>query len=209
MNAMDVKTALRDDLLSHSRFEAQRKYLGMSRLGECPLRLYRECLNGRGHEANERAARRAARGYLFEGDMIARLTQAGVYRPDSMREVKADFDARLRGHTDGESVDGDLIEIKSCRSETFERVVQERRAVGAHYDQTQLYLRYGGYGHGMIVYVNTETYDDFVVDVWPSENTQGKLIAKARMVLAAIDNGEPPICTCGRCFIQGRAICQP
>lgn len=200
MNAVDVKHRITDEMLRHSRFEADRKYLGMSRISECPLKLYRECLNGRAHEAGEPAARRAYRGLLFEGDVRQRMITAGVYKPDSHREVIAPFDERFRGHTDGETLDGDLVEIKSCRDETYQQVRESRRPMPSHYDQVQLYMAYGGYKHAVLIYINTETFEHYILDCYPNRRTQEILIDKARLILQAIDTGEPPACTCGRCF---------
>lgn len=203
MDAITVKHRISDHLLHASGFETGRKYLGMSRITECPARLYRECLNGRAHELNEAAARRCYRGYLFEHDAHTRLEAAGIYLPGSGKEVRADFDERFRGHTDGETTEGDLLEIKSVADRIFEGVQRTRRALDGHIAQVQMYLRYGGYGHGLIVYIDTETFQHYVADVWPNRAEQERWIEKAGQVLAGIDAGQPPKCSCGRCFDFG------
>jgi hypothetical protein len=204
MDAIDAKRRIEAQLMKGSGFDTGRKYLGMSRITECPARLFRECLHGRAHEYNEATARRCYRGNLYEKDAHARMAAAGIYREGSGREVRADFDERFRGHTDGETLEGDLLEIKSVNHETFDQVRRSRRAMDAHYAQVQLYMRFGGYGHALIVYIDTETFSHFVAEIWPDERNQERLIERARMVLAAIDAGTPPVCTCGRCFGFGK-----
>lgn len=209
MDAITAKHRIADHLLHASGFETGRKYLGMSRITECPARLYRECLNGRAHELNEASARRCYRGYLFERDAQQRLAAAGIYLPGSGKEVRADFDERFRGHTDGETTEKDLLEIKSVTNVMFERIQRTRRAMDSHIAQVQLYLRFGGYAHGLIVYIDTETFRHYVADVWPNKGEQDRWIAKAAEVLAAIDSGTPPKCICGRCFGFAEAVQAP
>lgn len=200
MNALAAKHSITKALLAASGFEPHRKYLGMSQIHGCPLAIYRQLLHGRYGEVGEKAARRFLRGTLYEEVTIQRMTEAGIYKPGSKKEVVSDVDDRFRGHTDGETMDGDLVEIKSVSQEQFERVVAERKPMPAHFAQCQLYLRYGHYAHGLVVYVSTETYEHYVLDIWPASRIQDELIAKARMILDAIDGGPQPECTCGRCF---------
>jgi hypothetical protein len=200
MDAIVAKRQTIAWLMQHSGFEPERKYLGMSGIGKCPLRLYRECLLGRRTEMGESTARRCYRGYLFEADAHTRLAAAQVYLTGSEKEVVADFDNRFRGHTDGETPDSDLLEIKSINNEDFNLVMRSRRALPDHYDQVQMYLRYGGYKHAVMDYVDTETFREFFLDVYPDASRQEILEEKARSILAAIDGGPQPACTCGRCF---------
>jgi hypothetical protein len=206
---MDAVLAKRQSsawLLEHSRFEPDRKYLGMSGISKCALRLYRECVLGRRAEINDQTARRCYRGYLFEEDAHKRLAAARIYRPGSEKEILADWDNRFRGHTDGDTPDGDLLEIKSINSEDFARVIHTHRPVPAHFDQVQMYLRYGGYKHALIVYINTESFSEFFAEVNPDRSRQEILISKARSILAALDGGPEPLCSCGRCFQSKEAI---
>lgn len=200
MNALTAKYHLMDALKRASGFEPHRKYLGMSRINDCPLRLYRELMHGRYSETTERSALRFLRGDLFEQATILRLHQAGIYQPDSRRECIADFDSRFRGHTDGASVDGDLVEIKSTNHEDFKRIAATHKPMPAHLAQCQMYMRFGAYRHGLLVYVSTETYDHFLLDVDPILRFQETLIDKAKTILAAVDGGAQPVCTCGHCF---------
>jgi hypothetical protein len=212
MEALAAKELAAQWLMAHSRFEPDRKYLGMSGIGKCPLRLYRECMQGRRFEMNLVSARRAYRGYLFERDAHERLAQAGVYQAESAgKEIVCDFDARFIGHTDGETLDGDLLEIKSVNNEDYERIVHSHHALPEHYDQVQMYLRYGHYAHGLLYYIDTETFRDFMLDVFPDERRQELLARRAHSILDAIDGlANAPACTCGRCFVaKGGANDQP
>ena len=200
MDAVLAKRSSAAWLLKNSQFEPDRKYLGMSGISKCPLRLFRECFLGRRAEINEQTARNCYRGYLFEWDAHERLAAAGIYRPGSEKLVVAPFDGRFRGHTDGETVDGDLLEIKSTNSEIFARIIHTHRPAPEHFDQVQMYMRYGPYRHALIAYINTETFSEFFAEVNPSPDHQAVLEAKARSILTAIDGGDQPACTCGRCF---------
>lgn len=200
INAVVAKHRLMDALKKASMFEPGRKYLGMSGIHGCPLRLYRELLHGRYGQVGERSTLRSLRGNLYEQVTILRLTEAGIYQPASKREVIADFDSRFRGHTDGQTVEGDLVEIKSTNHEDFGRIIESRKPMPAHFAQCQMYMRFGTFQHGLLVYVSTETYEHYVLDVYPASRIQEELIAKAHAILDAVDGGPQPQCTCGRCF---------
>jgi hypothetical protein len=200
MDAIIAKKQSLEWLMRHSRFEPDRKYLGMCGIGKCALRLYRECLLGRRAEVSPQTARRCYRGYLFEDDAHKRLAAAGVYRRGSEKEITAPWDARFRGHTDGETPDGDLLEIKSVNNDDYEMIMHNHRVLSDHYDQVQMYLLYGGYKHAVIAYIDTETFKEFFQDVYPDPERQNALEAKARSIIDALDGGPEPACTCRRCF---------
>lgn len=200
MDAQVAKRYLVKEMIKASGFEPHRKYLGMSQIGFCPLDVYRKLTRGRYGEMGEDSARRYLRGSLFEAEAIRRLTDAGIYRPDSRHQVVADFDGRFLGHTDGDTVDGDLIEIKSCRQEDFEWIEGNHKPLPYHFAQIQMYIRYGNYRHALAVYVSTETYKYFILDIYPASRVQDAMIARAKSILAAYDGGPLPECTCGRCM---------
>jgi hypothetical protein len=199
INAVVAKHRLMDTLKRASMFEPGRKYLGMSGINGCPLRLYRELLHGRYGQVGERSTLRSLRGNLYEQVTILRLSEAGIYQPNSKKEIVADFDSRFRGHTDGQTVDGDLVEIKSTNHEDFQHV-EVRKPLPAHFAQCQMYIKFGGFQHGLLFYVSTETYEHYVLDVYPASQLQAQLISKAQSILFAVDGGPQPQCTCGRCF---------
>jgi hypothetical protein len=200
MEAVLFKKRLMEHLHQASGFEPHRKYLGMSGIGRCPARLYRECRVGRREQRGEDADRRCYRGNMYERDALQRAGLANLVRPDSSKALVADFDDRFRGHTDGELVDGDLLEIKSVWSETFDQVQASHKPQPFDLDQVQMYLRFGKYRHGVILYICTETFRHYAIDIYPQARRQEELIEKARMVLQGLDTGSPPACTCGRCF---------
>lgn len=197
MNQDQILHALMQHLREHSGFEPDRNYLGMSAIGQCPHRLYAAFVNGR--EQTMDIHRMCYVGYLFERDARQRLTEAGLYRPPRVTELIAPFDARLRGHPDGETIDGDLLELKSVSEEIFERVVAKGRGKVEHWLQIQTYMRYGPWHSAVIVYISRDSFRHFVVGASKDTRAGEKMEHKAKMVLAAIDARRPPACECGRC----------
>lgn len=185
-------------LHQHSGLDARREYVGMSSIGRCPRQLYFAFVEGRPRPGDE-AHRMCYAGYLFERDLKARLAATGIYVPDSERELVAPFDARFRGHTDGATGDGELLELKSINDKGFERVAVSQRPKTEHALQVQTYLRYGPWTHALVVYVNRATFEHLVLRV--AENTRVGLDMeqKAKRVLAAIDARQAPRCECGYC----------
>lgn len=207
MFAKDIQTKLIEHLCRNSGLEARRPYLGMSAISGCPRKLYFEFLSGRAH-AFEQDHLNCYNGYLFERDVYARLAAVGVVAHQGPlndpanprgREVVAPWDERFRGHTDGETVDGELIEIKSVNATGFEKMRQLQRARFAHLAQVQAYMRYGPWAHAFIVYVCRDSFEHLVLHVARSERHGGQLEDKARGILAAIDARTPPRCECDRC----------
>lgn len=197
-----------------SGLEAQRAYLGMSQIARCSRQLYFEFVAGQTH-LSDRAHQNCKRGYLIEGEFktmfaamgILHVPQAfpvldndtGAQRYGSEREIIAPFDSRFRGHTDGETCDGELLEIKSMSQEKFELARQLNRIDVAHYYQVQAYLRYGGYEHAIVEYVSSATFDHWAFRIALNPRVGAEIEAKAKRVLAAIDSHTPPRCECGKC----------
>jgi hypothetical protein len=195
-SAAQVKQALVEWTVAHSGFE-DRSYLGMSQISECPRVLYDQLVNGRTFDVGHHLMCYA--GYLWEKDVKARLRELGMYAEFSEREVVAEFDERFRGHTDGDLRDGSLLEIKSTTQERIERIRETQRIPTRHFEQVQMYLRHGGYGRAMVVYIARDTDELYVAQVRPVPEVADKLDRKARDVLAAVEAGVAPLCTCGRC----------
>lgn len=192
MHKIELKKALEGVFDEHE----DRRYLGMSQISKCPLYLYRMMVDGQERPAPQ-SLRYFHEGYLHEADILARMEKAGVPVEGVQRELVAPWDDRLRGHIDCE-LDGDLVEIKSVDSDRFNSVV-DRGAFFDHMDQCQMYMRYGGYEEALIVYKNRETGELYIYAMHRSEEIGERLERKARAVLEAVDAGEPPECTCGRC----------
>jgi len=174
-----------------------RDYLGMSRIADCPLALYREMMGQRIIDVPTHL--RFYAGYLWERDVKARLQAVGLYAPGSERELIAGWDARFRGHTDGQ-IDGALLEIKSTHSGRLDYIRSTRRIPRAHFYQVQCYLRHGGLPGAVLVYVARDTGALWVHAVDPVQTVAENLDVKARRVLAAVDARTPPACECGRCL---------
>lgn len=176
-------------------WDEDRDYLGMSRIWECPRRLYRALVRGR-RRPGPQGLRYCHEGMLHEKDVVERLVSAGVEVVNCQRELVAEWDVRFKGHIDGE-IEGELLEIKSVSERRFEEV--RNRPDGRHLDQCQMYMLFGGYEKGMIVYKCRENGLMWVVPVTRKEDVGERLVRKARMVLEAVDVGEAPECSCGRC----------
>ena len=168
----------------------------ISKIGQCPRKVWRDLSDGLQRPGNQ-GRRYMHEGVLHEADVIARLEAAGVPVLEQGRELVAPFDPRCVGHIDGE-VDGDLLEIKSCSRAAFEQV-RWRGPKPRHEEQVQMYLRFGDYERGLIVYKCRETGEIWVCEVMRDEAYGEELEERARAILAAVDRGEAPECTCGRC----------
>lgn len=216
MNNFDINTGLSIVLRATSGLEGARNYLGMSAIGYCGRQAAREFLRGRGHQT-DRDHQNCKRGYLIEGEFKVMLAAAGVMnRADNLpaladtngqlllgseRELVADFDPRFRGHTDGETVEGELVEIKSMHTEKYASARAQERIHYTHYAQVQCYMRYGSYTRAFVVYVDSGTFDHWVYSIAVNTRKGDEIEQKAKRILAAIDAGDPlqVPCECSRC----------
>jgi len=189
--------SIRLHLRENSGLEAHRPYVGMSAMAECELELYRRYLGPRPVTDYQHAM--CYLGYLFERDLKTRLADLGYYRPGSERELLAPFDDRFRGHTEGETVEGALLEIKSVTENKLMRIRRDSRLPDSHFYQVQTYLRYGPYDEAVVVYVCRDTLEHHVQVSRRKEVVGEQMELKAQRVLAAIDAGVPPPCVCGKC----------
>lgn len=217
---MDITTfqqKIEEHLKLNSGLEEHRDYLGISQIGKCPRVVVREFLYGKG-DLSLRSHQAAYEGYLIEADLLFRLQRIGIAvippspqpllrsasqspagRGSAWNEVVAPFDERLRGHVDGETVDGDLLEIKTVTVAKFENVKSTHMALNDHFAQVQLYMKYGRWKKCWIVYICRDTFEHFVVRV-KYLHTQGiKYEMKAQRILAHIDSGMLPDCECRYC----------
>jgi hypothetical protein len=173
-------------------------YLGMSQIGRCPQALAAAMLSARGPQLPGVPRLRVwHEGYLHERDILERLGLGGLPILDCQRELVAPWDARFRGHIDG-SLDGVLIEVKSVASPTFQEILRGGLPT-YHLYQVQAYLRYGGYPRAWVIYKKREDGDLWINEMRPDPLIGEMVEEKARLILAAVDAGVWPECTCGRC----------
>ena len=212
MDPTTFQKMIDDHMIKHSRLDIKRDYLGMSAIGKCPRQVVREYMNGKS-DLSLHSHQMAYAGYLFEDDVMDRLVEAGIAKTPgdspspqpspagrgSGIEVVAPFDQRLRGHVDGETVWGDLLEIKSLKTAKFERVKGSHQALMDHFAQVQLYMKYGRWQKCWIVYVCRETLEHKVIKVNYLHTQAVKYELKAQRILAHIDNGILPECECRYC----------
>ena len=196
MKSIEAETKIMQYIRSHSGFETHRPYLGMSHLGQCPRRLYDEFMFGQ--PADDRAHLGAFAGYSMEKIEMELLIGAGIAK-EAPWELECNEDPLLRGHIDAETVDGDLLEIKSVNTRKFETVTGNKRPQKEHFEQVQAYMHFGHYRNTLIVYVCRETFQHAVFEVPYVPSVANRLIANAKKVLQAIHEQKRPECECGRC----------
>lgn len=186
------RTAAIGDWKGHS-------YLGMSQIGRCPRWLYGNLTNGQ-RQPGGRALLAIHEGQIHRRDVLERLQAAGVRVTRQQSLLVASFDRRFRGHIVGE-VDGDVLGIKTVRDWGALSLVMKCGPRPHDRDQMQMYMRYGygGYRRGLIIYKERQGGEVWVCWVSVDEERGRWLEGKAQRILRAVDAGEPPECTCGRC----------
>lgn len=193
MNGKELREKMEAWTLENSGWE-ERPYLGMSQIWRCQAELYDMMLDGWEWPGIVQA-QLCYEGYLHKENTLFRLRLLEEVDPGV--ELVAGFDDRYRGHTDG-VVGGMLLKVKSVGADRFEQVMEERRALGPDYDQVQAYMQYAGLDEAMVIYKGRERGRFWPVKVWANVRRQEKLEAKAKRVLAGVDAGERPPCTCGK-----------
>lgn len=196
-NAPFIEHALSCQIEKESGLDQHRDYLGISKIAECPRKAYDEYMNGT--TPTESAHRFCYAGYHQEADVLRLLNAAGIEVLENGHEVVSHLDQRLRGHIDGHTLDGHLVEVKSLNADKFRRVQADGRALFKHFVQVQLYMRYGGWEQAFIIYRCRDTYEHFVVEVPYQPSSADKFERKAMALLASIDRKERPACECGHC----------
>lgn len=197
MKELNLTEKVEAYIQANSGYDTKRSYLGMSGINRCPRRLYDDFF--RPSEPTAETYRNCYLGYLWEDEAKTILEGAGVYKPDSERELIAPFDKRFVGHTDGETTDGRLLEIKSVNARGLERVKQDGRVKSDHFAQVQTYMRYGGYSHSLVALVCRDPLEFHFINVACVQSVGERLEEKAKKVLAAIDARAAPVCTCNYC----------
>jgi len=191
---------VQDYIKAHAKYDTQRNYLGMSGIGRCPRQLYENFLSPT--QPTEETYRSCYLGYLWEREAKIILQGAGVFEFDSERELIAPFDPRFIGHTDGETAQGDLLEIKSVTQRAMDKIKSENRIKRAHFYQVQTYLRYGDYRQALVTLVCRDPMEFHFIPVPRVESVGESMERKAKTVLAAIDARSRPACECGYCGVS-------
>ena len=196
MDTRTFESNLTTWLRHNSGLEQSRNYLGISKAGKCQRQIYDELVSGVVMSDFHHAM--CYIGYLFERDALARLVEMRLAKGAAI-ELVCPKDARIRGHVDGVTLEGDLLEIKSVTTKKFERVCHGGKPLWEHVDQVQLYMRYGGWRTAWILYICRETFEHKVMRVGYDQERAARLEGKLLDVLAAVERQEPPVCECGWC----------
>jgi hypothetical protein len=175
----------------------RREYVGLSGIGHCLREQYWRFVDP--EPLDVRMARYSRAGYLHEHEVKRRLRRIGVISTYRGAEVVAPFDPRLRGHTDGETVWGDLLEIKSTNDRRFREVMRTGGPLPDHAAQVHMYLRYGPWSQALMVYINRCDHQYFPMVVPYDAAVGDAMELRAKELLRAIDLRTPPACTCGCC----------
>lgn len=197
-NAQFIEHALSCQIEKESGLDQHRDYLGISKIAECPRKAYQEYMEPILITTPE-MHRFCYAGYHQEADVLRLLNAAGFEVLENGKEVVSPLDHRLRGHIDGYTLDGHLIEVKSLNAEKFRRVQADGRVLYKHFVQVQLYMRYGGWKSCFVIYRCRDTYEHFVVEVPYQPASADKFERKAMALLSSIDRKERPECECGHC----------
>lgn len=202
MNGADAKRMTMKWIREHSGLDNTSRYLRMSQIGRCPAYLYNLMLHGN-EASSDRAHLNCFSGHAWQDQVMGILIGSGVARSCGKvsgycRELVAEFDPRFKGHTDGEAVDGKLIEIKTFNADDYRRVTRTGVLPPAYAWQVQAYLRYGNYDRALFVCVCRDPFEWHILDIGRLDQEGDKVEAKAKLVLAAVDRGVMPECVCGQ-----------
>ena len=186
-----------DYIHAHSGLETRRPYVGFSGAGKCPRRVYRDYFGG--VDISDVSQRMCYAGYMFEREARNILEGCGMVRPGSQRKIVSDFSENFHGHTDGETVWGDLLEIKSVTENKFSDICRKEKALFEHFRQVQLYMHYGGYKRCWFFYISRETFQNKIIMAHYSQRVALEGIAWGKAMLEAVETMTEPACVCGRC----------
>jgi hypothetical protein len=186
-------------ITEHSGLDKRRDYVGMSGIANCPRVIVD--MFYKGVRTDYRDHLNAFRGYRIEKIAKEILIGAGIMKPNSEREL-AEFNDLVKGHTDGESVNGELIEIKSKKKEVFDQILASNKLPYRDFMQVQAYMHFGNYKMAIVFIICPETFETHTIRITPNDGAQRKLIYTLDRVIECINNKIYPACTCGRCNTQ-------
>jgi hypothetical protein len=202
MDTRTFESNIKHWLRKNSGLEENRGYLGISQAGKCPRATYDLLVYGN-QAMSDFYHQMCYAGYLFERDCLARLVEISFAKMVKI-EVVCPMEPFIRGHVDGVTFWGDLLEVKSVTVKKFKRVFQSGNALWEHVDQVQLYMKYGEWRTTWVIYICRETFEHKVVRVQYDEGRAEQLEVKMLGILAAVEKKEPPACVCGYCGKDGR-----
>ncbi len=208
MNVREAKEKTMQYIRDHSGLELKRDYLGMSHIGRCARMQYDWFVNGKEHGPTDRAHMNCISGHMFEAKMLDILTHAGILALFESKELVAPFDPRFRGHIDGVTADGELVEIKTFTADAYRRIFRTQVIPVEYVYQIQTYMHYGNLPSTLFVAVSrgdgsreNDGLEFCFLNIRRDDLIGKRIEEKAKLILAAIDAGNPPICECGRCDI--------
>lgn len=202
MDPIRIQQSIEAHIEAHSRFETRRDYVSMSQLGNCATQVALDYLNG--YTVDAHTHRMCYAGYQQEELIRVLLMDVGVIAPAYWVgtgpgvEFTAPFDERLKGHPDGISVDGEIVEIKSVSKNQFKKVEEKERALWKHFVQCQMYMHYSQYKRALVIYRCRDDYQHKVIAMDYNRKMAQQFEQRAKLILKAIDGGYLPDCECGK-----------
>lgn len=190
-SARDLRDLFYARLRDGSGFDTHRPYIGLSKAGDCPRRIFNEFKTGlRATTDNDL---QSWRGYTIEKALLDLLGSSVC----PGREIIA-FDGLVKGHTDGE-FKGDLLEIKSSTDEKVSQINREGRVPRRHFMQVQAYMHFGGIPSCNIIYMPRDFGSPLFMPVPYVRLVGERLKEKFYILVSAVKSGNRPACECGRC----------
>ncbi len=198
MNHEQLVQAMLSHTATHSGHDATRSYIGLSHIADCDLELYRAyCRTQAGQPAappNGLSLAMIQISYELEAALRARLTALGIYNPGRTLSLYAGL---IQGHTDGETRDGDLLEIKTVALERY--FPGDDRLPRRISWQVNAYLRYGGFRQAHVIYLARDTGAIHIITVREHLRISEEIAAKCARLYRAVETHTPPACICGHC----------
>lgn len=189
-------TPIQKYIQQHSGLEQKRPYIGMSAIGDCSRRIILTYRNG--ITTDFKAHLNAFRGYRMEAIAKDILIGSGIMKPSSEAALQI-FSMMVQGHTDGETVDGQLIEIKSKRKDKFDEILYTGKLPIRDYHQVQCYMQYGGYTQAKVFVLCPETFDSHILTIHRNDTVIKRIVKKLELLVNAVNTGTIPDCECGKC----------
>lgn len=198
MDSNYLECALQEQIEKESGLDQKRQYVGISKIADCPRKTYFELRAG--ISPSPESHRYCYAGYHQEADIWRQLCSLGIAKTDSRgMEVVSSWNPNFKGHIDGLTIGGELIEIKSVSSKRFESVLEKGKSMFAHFCQVQLYMRYLKVDCAFIIYRNRESYEHKIFRVQYMPNIAEKFEKRARELVKALELNVAPACECGNC----------
>lgn len=196
MHTNQLDTLLTGYTLDRSGHDPCRTYIDLSQVADCELELYRAYLAARSGIRTEPSIpyETILISCELEAALRARLAALGVYSPGRTIHL---YDGLVQGHTDGETPDGDLLEIKTVALER--NIPWDGQLPRRIHWQINAYLRYTGCRQAHIIYLARDTGRIHIITVRESQTTTRLIAARLARLAEAIRTETPPVCTCGHC----------